>query len=267
MREIIPSPRASGRLRGEVVATARLSGAQRDQMWAVFSRYYAAVSREKFEADLAEKPQVILLSDTGDRRIQGFSTLQVYARTLQGRRFLAVYSGDTVTDEAYWGQPALQRTFTRFLIRTKLYNPHLPVYWYLISKGYKTYLLLARNFPTHYPRHDRPTPRFAQAVIDLLSKDKFGDAYRPEQGVLRFETCQGRLKRGVAPVDEALLAFPDIRFFVQQNPRHAEGDELCCLGRVDLAFPTYFLTRQLTKSLTSARHRFRRLWAAATASS
>lgn len=266
MSELRPT-RASGRLRGEVQAVPRLTEAQRDQMWAVFSRYYAAVTREKFEADLADKQQVILLSDSGDGRIQGFSTLQVYARTLHGRRFLAVYSGDTVTDEAYWGQPALHRTFTRFLLKTKLTNLHLPVYWYLISKGYKTYLLLTRNFPTHYPRHDRPTPPFARAVLDLLSTDKFGEAYQPEQGILRFDTCQGRLKRGVAPIDAALLEYPDIGFFVAKNPGHADGDELCCLGRVDLAFPTFFLLRQIGKSLRGAKDRFRRLWAAADASS
>lgn len=259
--------RPSGRLRGRVVPVARLSAETLEQMWAVFSKYYADIHRAKFEADLSEKQDVILLEDDGDRSVQGFSTLEVYARRLHGRAFVAVYSGDTVVEEAYWGQSALQRTFTRYMVRTKLAHPLTPVYWYLISKGYKTYLLLARNFPTHYPRYDRPTPPFAQAVLDLLSADKFAQAYRPEQGILHFEQCQGRLKRGVAPVDASLLAYPDIRFFVERNPGHADGDELCCLGRVDLAFPAHFLLRQARKSLRGALGRARRLWAAATASS
>lgn len=245
-------------------AVPLLSDERRDQMWAVFSKYYASITREKFEADLSEKQDVILLHDTGDNSLQGFSTIEVYAQNIGSRRFIAVYSGDTVLDEAYWGQSALHRTFTRYLLRTKLQHPLLPVYWYLISKGYKTYLLLARNVPNHYPRHDRPTPEFEQQVLHRLSSEKFPEAYNREQGILRFETCQGRLKRGVAPIAAELLTHPDIRFFVDRNPGHVDGEELCCLGRVDAALPFVFTARQLVKSLRDGLHRLRRLWAAAT---
>jgi hypothetical protein len=36
----------------------------------------------------------------------------------------------------------------------------------------------------------------------------------------------------VARVDAARLQDPHVAFFVQRNPRHAEGDELACLTRV-----------------------------------
>lgn len=252
----------AGRLRGVVSRVANLRSTDRDQMWAVFSRYYADVSREKFEADLAAKQDVILLVDAGDHRIQGFSTLEVYTRRLHGRPFVAVYSGDTVVDEAYWGQNALQRTFSRYILQTKLRHPFVPVYWYLISKGYKTYLLLARNFPTHYPRHDRSTPAFSQAVLDLLSEDKFGAAFDKSKGILHFDECQGRLKRGIAPIDTSLLAYPDVRFFVEKNPGHVDGDELCCLGRIDAALPVNFLAKQVERSVARGFRRAReRLWA------
>ncbi len=257
----------SGRLRGMVVAVQTLSCDARDAMWVVFSTYYAAITREKFEADLAQKQDVIMLLDSADGSVQGFSTIEVYAPKVQGRAVIAVYSGDTVITEAYWGQHALHRAFNRYLLMTKLRHPLVPVYWFLISKGYKTYLLLARNVPNHYPRHDRATPQFDQAVLDALCSEKFGNAYLPEQGILRFETCQGRLKRGVAPIEASLLEHPDIRFFVEQNPGHMDGEELCCLGQVDAVLPVAFMFRQFKKAVRNALTRARRLWGDATISS
>lgn len=258
------STRRSGRLKGRVVAVSKLASAQRDAMWSVFRTYYGEVKREVFEKDLAEKQEVILLTDSGDGSLQGFSTLQVYARAIDGRPFLAVFSGDTIVDEAYWGQNALQRTFARYLLAQKLAHPLIPVYWFLISKGYKTYLLLTRNLPNHWPRWDRETPAAEQAVLDLLATDKFGDAYVPEAGVLRFPECLGRLEEWVAPIEAHLLEHPDIAFFLKKNPGHVRGEELVCLARVDLAFPLHFAARQLRKSL---RLFGRRLWGDATASS
>jgi hypothetical protein len=266
-RDEAPSQRSGRSLRlfARTRPVRRLSPGERDALWAIFARYYADVRREAFERDLDRKQDIILLHDSGDRSLQGFSTLEVYRRALGGRRFVAVYSGDTIIEEAYWGQSALQRAFVRYLLRTWLRTPWLPAYWFLISKGYKTYLLLARNFPGHWPRAARATPPRAQAILDLLARDKFGEAYA--DGILRFDVCPGRLKEGVAPIDPSLLADPAVRFFVQRNPGHARGDELCCLGEVGPAFPAYFAARQVAKGLARIVRRFRKLWSAAVASS
>jgi hypothetical protein len=260
-------PPRTGRLTSEVVSVARLHPTAVDEMWRVFSKYYADTSREQFEQDLSRKNDVILLLDSGDRSLQGFSTIQVYERKIEDRPFVAVFSGDTIVEHAYWGQTTLQRAFFQYVLRVKLMNPLRAVYWYLISKGYKTYLLLARNFGTFYPRYDMETPHFERAILDLLSTDKFGDAYHAEEGVLRFPVCQGRLKQGVAPIDTGLLERPDIRFFVAKNPGHAKGDELCCLGKVDSGLVSRFTSRLLEKWAHSWSRRMRRLWAGATASS
>jgi hypothetical protein len=174
-----------------------------------------------------------LLRDTGDDSLQGFSTVQALERELGGRRFRVVYSGDTVCDKAYWGQRALQSRFTQTLITEKLKAPHLPLYWFLITKGYKTYLLMAHNFPDFWPRHDAAMPAREGQVLDLLAREKFGAAWRPGQGILRFDECLGRVKPEVAPPDARALENPHVRYFLEKNPGHAEGDELCCLGVVN----------------------------------
>jgi hypothetical protein len=224
----------SGRSRSELVARAELPAAVEDAMWSLFRRYYVDVSRTTFRRDLAQKRHVILLLDTGDGSIRGFSTIDVDERVIEGRRVVSLFSGDTIVDEAYWGQKTLHRAFVRYLARLKLRHPRAAVYWFLISKGYKTYLLLTRNVPFAFPRHDRPTPPFEQAVLHHLAEARFGAAYDRSRGVLRFSRSQGRLRDGVAPVEARIAALPEVRFFVERNPGHARGDELCCLGRIDL---------------------------------
>lgn len=256
----------SGRLLGEVASVDRLDPETREAMWHCFSRYYEEVERAAFEADLSEKQRVILLRDSGDGSLQGFSTLKIYDLVHQGRRCVAIFSGDTIVEAAYWGQKALHRTFLRFVISQKLSRPHLPLYWFLITKGYKTYLLLARNFPEYWPRHERPTPSWEASLIDHLAREKFGDAWRPERGVLEFPRCAGKLRDGVAPLDEALLAAPDARFFAEKNPGHAGGDELCCIGKVDLRLYFAFSWKQLRRFASLTGGVARRVWAGAIAS-
>jgi len=226
-------PARNGRLTAVTVAVDELTNSDTRGMWNVFRQYYADVTSDKFYADLSKKSDVILLLDSGDNSIQGFSTIEVYEREYAGKSYSAVFSGDTIVDERYWGQSALQREFVRYVIRLKLKNLFQPVYWFLISKGYRTYLLLSRNYWTYWPRHDKATPALEKGIIRQLAVEKYGDAFEKSSGILKFLQPEGRLKHGVAPIDDKLLRQPDIAFFCDQNPGHEQGDELCCLGRID----------------------------------
>lgn len=235
------------KLTGSIVPIEALDGTTRAAMWTVFARHYAGADRTEFERDLAEKNHVILLRDAIDGTVQGMSTLKVYTHHVAGRPIVAIFSGDTIVDPRYWGQSALHWAFWRYLAGVKLRHPSTPVYWFLISKGYKTYLLLARNFPTHWPRHDRPTPSLERAVIGSLASDRYGEAYNPQRGVVEFEVPSCRLRDQVAPISDDMLADPQIRFFRERNPGHERGHELCCIGQVDVAFFWRGLVRTLSR--------------------
>jgi hypothetical protein len=217
------------------VAIDALDAATRASLWQLFAAYYDDVTEAAFARDLADKDGVLLARDAAGR-VRGFSTFKRYDGVVAGRRYMAMFSGDTIMDPEHWGDLSLHRGYLSLWLAAKRSAPLVPLYWFLISKGYKTYLLLTRNFPTHYPRWDRPTPRFEQAVLDQLATGKFGDAYCPDDSVLRFSTCLGRLRPGVAPVDDAIARDPAVQFFLGRNPGHGRGDELCCLGRVDARF-------------------------------
>jgi hypothetical protein len=237
-------------LRAHTLPTSELGDETREAMWRLFERYYADVDRARFLDDLSRKRDVVLLKDPVDDSVQGFCNLQVYPGVAAGRPYVAVFTGDTVIDPAYHGQTkALHRAFFNYLVACKLRQPRTMVFWYLVSKGYKTYLTLTRNVPVHWPRHDLATPAFEAAVLDDLGRRFFASAWRPDRGVLCHPDAQGRLKEHVAPIGEAELRHAEIRFFVDRNPGYATGDELCCLGLVDRTLLTHFTAKVLRRAL------------------
>lgn len=239
-----------GNLYSVLVRVENLTNTDLAAMWQLYDRYYALAEESTFHADLMAKSHVFVLRDDKHHVLRGFSTIKCYPGKVQGRDFYCVYSGDTIIAREYWGQNALQTAFLRYIVRCKLAHPFTPVYWFLISKGYKTYLLLSRNFPTYWPRYDKPTPSWEKDLLDTLGQERFGKEYLPESGVIRHETCPGKLRELVAPIDDSLrIAYPDIDFFARANPGHNQGDELCCLGLVSPIQWIYYLLRLAGKKL------------------
>jgi hypothetical protein len=231
------------------VAVPAVEPALREQMWRLFERYYSDVDAQTFARDLATKDHVVVVRDAADGSLQGFSTLQRIHARVGGRRVSAVFSGDTIMDRRHWHTGELTRAIGGYLARTWLADPLGTTCWFLVSKGYLTYLLLPRNFPEFYPRRDHPTPPWAEELVARLARERFGSFFRPDRGVVVFDTPHGRLEEGVAPIGQAELAQPDIAFFAQANPGHASGDELCCVGIVDARMLLFQARKRLRKAL------------------
>src|SRR5439155_11047971 len=109
-------------------------------------------------------------------------------------------------------------------------HPDAELYWFLISKGYKTYRFLPVFFREFFPCHDAPTPAATQAVIDALARSRYPDDYDAGAGIIRAGAWQYRLREGLADVTPERLRDPHVRFFQARNPGHAQGDELCCVA-------------------------------------
>lgn len=223
---------APPRLRATVVPVSSVEARTRAQAWRLFAAAYTGADRRRFESDFAAKQRVILLHDPADGSLQGFSTIHV--GTVAGRgSATVVFSGDTVIAPSYWGSKALQQAFAGVLIREKLRRPGRPLYWFLISKGYKTYLMLARAFPRSVPCADRDDPAL-RTILDTVATERFGSAYDSGSGIIRHPVPLEAVRAGLCPIDATLLADPDIAFFVTRNPGHDRGDELACLAQVRL---------------------------------
>lgn len=216
---------------GETMARSALSPALVDEMQQLFSEHYELPCPEQFRRDLAEKDQVVLLREECSGTLQGFSTLAIYTTTVQEREIGVVYSGDTIIRPAFWGTPALPSVWIKRVLALASELPQ-PVYWLLISSGYKSYRFLPVFYREFYPRYNCPTPPELQAIMDELAQQRFGDQYDPTSGVVRFAGGATPLRPGIADVSEERQRNPHIRFFLECNPGHAQGDELVCLTRI-----------------------------------
>lgn len=216
------------RLEVAVRGVEALGEAERRAMFRLYERYYDATDWPLFHRDLGAKSHVIELRDDGELR--GFSTLRLYDFEADGARGRAIFSGDTIIDEAYWGDQALVDGFCRFAGGAKALEPAVPLYWFLISKGYRTYRYLGLFAHDYYPRHDRATPPEIARRMDALAAAKFGAAYDAASGLVRFDHSRGHLRPRWAGVPGHLRdRHPAVRFFLERNPRYHTGEEMVCL--------------------------------------
>lgn len=218
-------------LTARVRRRAELDAADVRRMYALYDAYYAETSADRFARDLAAKDYVIELSSDGELR--GFSTLALLAFDVGGVRRRAIYSGDTIIDHRYWGEQALASAFCRLAGALKAADPDVPLYWFLITKGHRTYRYLGAFSREYYPHPSRPTPESAAQCLDALARARFGEAWKPALGVVCFERSQGQLRAPWTEPRPALAARAEVRFFLERNPGHARGDELCCLTELD----------------------------------
>ncbi len=208
-----------------------LTQAEIQAMFRIFNENFTGATLEIFQRDLSSKNWVILLRDAESGELEGFSTLALYETSFNGQPLSVVYSGDTIIRPAYWGTPELPRSWIKTVIE-KSAGMVQPLYWLLISSGYKTYRFLSVFYKEFYPCYDKPTPPELQALMDHLAAERFGADYHPELGITRFTQGATPLREGVAAVTDERLHDPHVAFYLARNPGHVHGDELVCLTRV-----------------------------------
>lgn len=222
------------------------------QMYQVFSQYYENTTWEVFLHDLSKKTGAIILRNAAGR-VVGFSTLMTCEVEVGGRPVRGVFSGDTIIERAYWGSRALQLEFFKFLIAEKGRHPLRPIYWFLISKGYKTYLLLTNNFYTFYPRHDARDSWLGD-IVDAYCEKMFPAYYNRERRILDFGHDYAPLKGDVAEITERMRQeSPAIRYFEELNPEWRRGTELPCVGEITWKDLLKFTVRYATKPVSKGR--------------
>ncbi len=234
----------------KTLSVSELTQTEIEDMFRVFYQYYEKISQDVFKSDLSKKDDVILLLDKKTKKIKGFSTLVSISFLLDNKMIRGVFSGDTIVEKDYWGGNALQMAFTSYMLKKKLRNPFTPLYWFLISKGYKTYLLLTNNFSKHYPRFDEPTPDSYKKIMDKFALELYPDNYNPHNGLIEFPELHDHLKDGVAPITEEMKKnSPQIKYFSEINKNWQKGSELVCLANFNLTMPLGFCLKLIKKKI------------------
>jgi len=239
-----------GKLKGQVIPAKTLSPAQLEALLALYTCYYEHVEPGLFYADLQEKQWIILLEEPVDGAIKGFSTILQLDAQVQSRPIKVVFSGDTIIDRSYWGQQELVKTWCSFMGGLKRHYPDTGLYWFLICKGYRTYLYLPLYFHDYYPRYDRPTPPFEQELINQLGYSKYPREFQPESGLIVFDAPHGNLKEDLAVIPERRLKDPAVRFFLERNPHFARGDELVSIAEISEANMKALARRMVSEAVS-----------------
>lgn len=214
-------------LQGRVVPLQELSCEDKNQMFELMDLHYEGMTAENFEQDLSRKDCCILLTDERGC-IRGFSTQQILNFQAGGREIHGVFSGDTIIHRECWGSPVLFQAFARYFFEYAMQYQHF--YWFLISKGYKTYKLLPLFFREFYPDRRRGTPAPIKEIMDHFGAFLYPEEYDKASGVVMYRGKKDTLRPGVADITEGRRKDPDIRFFEEKNPGYLKGYDMVCIA-------------------------------------
>jgi hypothetical protein len=221
----------SNKLKGCVQPVTSLVQSEREQMFELLKAYFANTSVERFEEDLKEKDWVILMREEQAGTIQGFSTLMQTTEDFDGELVSAIYSGDTIIHQDYWGTTVLPKLWSQHVFKLAAESPQQKTYWFLISGGYKTYRFLTVFFREFYPSYKNVTPNKIKELMNDLGQSKYGEEYDETRGVVRFKELSP-LRAGIAEITPSRLKDLHVAFFQKVNPGHCLGEELACITEI-----------------------------------
>ena len=216
-------------MRGRLRRRADLTAAERAAMVRLLDAHFEGVTRDVFERDLAGKDWALLIEEDG--RLRGFSTLHLYETRHAGEAFTVVYSGDTIVERDAWGSSALARCWIGSVRTLRRLHPSGRLYWLLLSSGFRTYRFLPVFWREFHPRFDAALPADVRARRDFLARQRFGERYRAESGIVRLDPPQV-LRPDLRALPLARRDDPHVAHFLERNPGWRQGDELVCLTEI-----------------------------------
>lgn len=200
-------------------------------MLALYLENFDGSSEAIFRSDLAEKDEVILLYC--QERLVGFTTIKVYEVSWCNRPVRIVYSGDTIVSPLHWGQQELAFAWISRIGQIKHSAPTLPLFWFLLVKGHRTFKYLSVFGKSFFP-HWSLNREDLKSLADQLASAKFGNDYDARAGVVKFPTSRGHLKSAIANASAEEMTKAAAQFFFQKNPDYRIGHELVCICELEL---------------------------------
>lgn len=218
------------RLRSSVVDVKELTPRDRQEMFTLMQQCFVNINLKNFSADLDRKWSVIQVHEPSGGKLVGFSTQAILQVIVDQTPISALFSGDTVVRPSHWGDPALAHEWGQFALRLIDQQSSGKLYWFLTSKGFRTYRYLPLFFREYYPRLNEELTPGETAVIDALGKLVGGERYDPERKIIHATPDKDYVRVGISDAEPRKNRDPHVRFFVKQNPGHVQGDELCCIA-------------------------------------
>jgi len=214
-----------------IVPQKTLNNQDRQALLKLHQQYFDNVKSTTFFKDLEEKDWVIIIKSNAGR-VLGFSTIQLVWLFVNGSEALYLYSGDTIIKEEARSSCALSCAFVKFMFALIEQHPKTPKYWFLISKGFRTYRFLPLYFKEYYPAYNAEIPQKHKDSLNAIAFYKFGNSYNSDSQVISFGNGKDYLKTPIANIPESKQNDKHVKYFLERNPEYFLGDELACIASI-----------------------------------
>jgi len=214
-----------------LIAAPEVTPTMRKAMYSIHSSYFQNTDMARFTSDLNEKDWVLQLLDNKEQTI-GFTTIQIRTTQWRGDCIRYIFSGDTIVERAYWQSNLLIPAFGAFMMHVFEIDPVVPLFWFLISKGYRTYRILPTYFRNYVPAENDAHDSTILPLLHHIASEKFGTCYKPDKGIVSYTCVKDYMSPDLLIVEETRRKNPHISYFIGRNPGFIRGDELACLARV-----------------------------------
>lgn len=211
-----------------------ISDDERLEMFRLQAEYFSNLNLKNFLHDMSEKDWVIILKNS-DSTIAGFSTVEFIRTSFKNKEQLFIFSGDTIVAKESWLSSTLAGGFGHIILRAIKDYPDIPIYWLLITKGFRTYRFLPVFFRKFYPVYNCATPSHVQQLLDQICRYKFGTHFDAATGTIHFGDAKDCLNEEMCQVPEGRKKNPHISFFLEKNPGYIYGNELACLTELAMS--------------------------------
>jgi hypothetical protein len=129
-----------------------LTDVERATLHAIFL-HSADATRETFEAGLNTFEEVFIVEEEG--RVAGFGGVRVLRLHHRGVERRLLFTGRVCLSPALRGRNVIHRVGLRFYLRQRAEAPLTPLDWLYGAATWHSYLVLARNFSSYWPRSPR----------------------------------------------------------------------------------------------------------------
>ena len=165
-----------------------------DDFYKLMEMHYENIKMEKFLADLNEKDEVFVIYE--DSLVRGFSTIKKIKLEIDSDVIIGIFSGDTIIEKGYsWGME-FQKEWIKYCLKEceKNKQNNIKTYWFLISKGIKTYMYLPLYFNKFYPNKNGKSTEIEIKIIDKYATLLYEDRYIKEKGIIKSTKKKIKIK-------------------------------------------------------------------------
>ena len=206
----------------DLVPTHALSPIDRDALWELYRRHYAA-DRGALDASLRRADLVVRIRQRTTGAYRGMLAFSLRKNQHLGRAFHLVWIGAVALDRECRGKWLIERAALQVFLKFWLQSPRTPMFFIGETCAFQSYRTLARSFQEYWPHPALPTPAWERSVMDTFASQHAGASWDPTRRVIR---PVGKHIRQDSARTTADPADPHWRLFHSQNAGASSGEAM-----------------------------------------